>query len=141
VRKFWIIPVTIIAVAVVVLHYVSYTPNILLSPESCDSNKIGERDYSIYRRLLEANYSQQRTTDGATIFIPESTEIDDLSVEGLSAQILESGKNVVLSLDAVANFLRLSTEINLLDRKKFTDLPLVLADRAEVNDVFENKGG
>ncbi len=147
-RKLWSIPITVVAVAILMLHYVVYTPNIPPLPEPCDSNRIGERDFSIYRALLEKNYSQPRTTDGATIFIPETTTVsdiylthDDFSVERFPEEILESGKNVVLSRDAVVNFLRLATEIDLIDREQFTDLPLVLTDRVEVEDVFQNKGG
>ena len=139
---------TVVAVAILVLQYVSYQPNIPPPPEPCDSNKIGERDYSIYRAVLEGNDYRLRALDGAVIFIHETEQVpdyylshEDFSVERLPTEIQEEGKNVTLSRDAVTNFLRLSTSNAPLDREQFTDLPIVLTDQSEVDDVFANKGG
>jgi len=86
--------------------------------------------------------------DGATILIPETTKVsdfylsrEDFSVERLPTERLGSGHNVMLSKDAVANFHRLSPESFPLDRGQFAELPIVISDREEVDDIFENKGG
>jgi hypothetical protein len=138
----------VVGFGVIALQYLVYPPEFPPPPEPCDSSAIGSRDYSIYRALLKKNTSQPRLMDGATIFIPETAEVSDIylshedfSVEALPKEILEKGKDVVLSKDAVANFLRVSPEITALDREQFAGLPLVLSSRAEVDDVFENKGG
>lgn len=87
-------------------------------------------------------------TDGATILVSETTRVsesylsnDDLSVGKLPAEIIKGEKNVVLSPDAVANFLCSSKQIVRLDREQFSGLPLVFSDQAEVDDVFANEGG
>jgi hypothetical protein len=138
----------VVGFGVIALQYLVYPPEFPPPPEPCDSSAIGSRDYSIYRALLKKNTSQPRLMDGATIFIPETAEVSDIylshedfSVEALPKEILEKGKDVVLSKDAVANFLRVSPEITALDREQFAGLPLVLSSRAEVDDVFENKDG
>lgn len=127
--------VVVAAVAVLALQYVAFPPELPPPSEPCDSSTVGTRDYAIYRTMLDESISQPRIRDGATIFVAETAEVsdiylshDDFSVDKLPAEIVESGRNVVLSQDAIANFLQLSTETVRLDRLQFTDLLLVLSD-------------
>jgi len=148
VQKLWIIAAVLFAIAILVTQYVTYAPDIPPPPERCDSDRMGDRDYSIYRGLLEESSSLPRPMNGMVIFIPEAKQVSgsyfsdkNHVIERLSAEIREQGKNVTLSKDAVTNFLRMSTENFPLERERFTDLRIVLTTESELDDAFANKGG
>ena len=147
-RSLWVISAIIVAAGIFALQYFAYAPEFPPPPEPCDSSAIGPRDYSIYRNLLEEDYSVPRIADGATIFIPEATQVserhvprDDASIRRLRAEILESRERVTLSPDALSNFLRMSSDQTPFSKEQFDDLPIVLSSEREIDDVFENKGG
>ncbi len=90
-----------------------------------------------------------RISDGATILVPETIQVSDrylppdirLSVRESAVQVQQSRGKVGLSQDAVANFLRMSADQTPLAQENFEDLPIVLTSQAEIDDVFQNKGG
>lgn len=147
-RKLWIASAVIVAIAVLILQYIAYSPKIPAPPEPCDTNALRHADYSVYRTLLEDNYSQPRIADGATIFVPETIQVSerylsetDYRFEYISMNHERFREDVNLSRDAVDNFLRLSGDQMLLSRESFEDLPIVLTNEVEIDDVFQNKGG
>ena len=147
-RKHWIVLIAFVAVVVLTLQYIFYSPDFPPPPESCDSNAIGPQDYLIYRTLLKERHSGPRVGAGATILVYEGFEIpevslspSDFSIERLQAEIVKSGEDLKLSPDTVANFSRMSTDVISLDRQQFLDLPLVLASQAEISDVFAKDDG
>ncbi len=147
-RKLWIASAVIVAVAVLIVQYIAYSPEFPVAPEPCDSNALRQSDYSVYRTLLEDNYSQPRIADGATIFVPKTIQVSerylsetDYRFEYISMKHERFREDVNLSPDAVNNFLRLSGDQMLLNRESFEDLPIVLTNEVEIDDVFQNKGG
>jgi len=147
--KLWGASAVIIGLAVLVVQYIAYTPDFPPPPEACDSNALSIEDYTIYRSLLEKHYSMPRITDGATIFVPETIQVSDrylrpdiyLSAKEAWIDVQQSQGSVGLSQDAVANLLRMSADQTPLAREHFENLPIVLTSQAEIDDVFQNKGG
>jgi hypothetical protein len=138
-RNLYILVCGIVIVSVIIIQYEYFVADPPQPPGPCDQHSIDPIDYSVYRSILPTHESV-RGVPGKIILVMEAVDISDRGRvdHRIAGQVTDfyTPMGVNFSRSAIDNYLRNRGHVAQLDPEKFRDLPIVVADATEIEEIF-----